>query len=160
MLDVSVLLRPLGRAPQPSTGCRTWWVSLCNGHHYTVCRCGLRFSGRHSPNPPNGGAPLPQSGTLKRSGLPLVGPIALSVEHHCALPPDERRLLHDETRTRGQIHDCPRTQSQTSSGTCSAPPRPQGCIGRGGGTHPPLQGAQLMPSHCPPDAKCPPQWHL
>ena len=25
---------------------------------------------------------------------------------------------------------------------------------------PPLQGAQPMPSHCPPDAKCQPQWHL
>ena len=30
----------------------------------------------------------------------------------------------------------------------------------GGGTPPPLQGAQSMPSHCPPDAKCQPQWHL
>ena len=28
--------------------------------------------------------------------------------------------------------------------------------GGGGG----LQGAQPMPSHCPPDAKCQPQWHL
>ena len=25
---------------------------------------------------------------------------------------------------------------------------------------PPLQGAQPMPRHCPPDAKCRPQWHL
>ena len=25
---------------------------------------------------------------------------------------------------------------------------------------PPLQGAQPMPSHCPPDANCQPQWHL
>ena len=25
---------------------------------------------------------------------------------------------------------------------------------------PPLQGAQPMPSHCPPDAKCEPHWHL
>ena len=24
---------------------------------------------------------------------------------------------------------------------------------------PPLQAAQPMPSHCPPDAKCPLQWH-
>ena len=29
-----------------------------------------------------------------------------------------------------------------------------------GGTPPPLPGAQPMPSHCPPDAKCQPQWHL
>ena len=29
----------------------------------------------------------------------------------------------------------------------------------GGGYPPPLQGAQPMPSHCPPDAKCQPQWH-
>ena len=36
----------------------------------------------------------------------------------------------------------------------------QGCIGRGGGTPRPLQGVQPMPSHCPPDAKCQPQWHL
>ena len=28
------------------------------------------------------------------------------------------------------------------------------------GTPPPFQGAQPMPSHCPPDAKCQPQWHL
>ena len=46
-------------------------------------------------------------------------------------------------------------------------PRPhntqrQECIGRGGGTPPPppLQGAQPMPSHCLPDGKCQPQWHL
>ena len=25
---------------------------------------------------------------------------------------------------------------------------------------PPLQGAQPMPSHCLPDAKCQPQWHV
>ena len=25
---------------------------------------------------------------------------------------------------------------------------------------PPPQGAQPMPSHCPPDGKCQPQWHL
>ena len=32
--------------------------------------------------------------------------------------------------------------------------------GGGGGTPPPpLQGAQPMPSHCPPDGKCQPQWH-
>ena len=38
----------------------------------------------------------------------------------------------------------------------------QGCIGRGGGYPPPatLQGAQPLPSHCPPDAKCQPQWCL
>ena len=37
----------------------------------------------------------------------------------------------------------------------------QGCIGRGGEVPPPpLQGAQPMPSHCPPDAKCQPKWHL
>ena len=23
-----------------------------------------------------------------------------------------------------------------------------------------LEGAKPMPSHCPPDAKCQPQWHL
>ena len=33
----------------------------------------------------------------------------------------------------------------------------QGCIGS---PPPPFQGAQPMPSHCPPDAKCQPQWHL
>ena len=39
---------------------------------------------------------------------------------------------------------------------------PQGCIGRGGGTAPPppLQGAQPMPGHCLPDAKCQPQRQL
>ena len=40
---------------------------------------------------------------------------------------------------------------------------PQGCIGKGGGgghTPLPLQGAQPMPSHYPPDAKCQLQWHL
>ena len=44
---------------------------------------------------------------------------------------------------------------------------PQGCLGRGGGTpHPPIGshrlgiGAQPMPSHCPPDAKCQAQRHL
>ena len=37
---------------------------------------------------------------------------------------------------------------------------PQGCIGKGGGNPPPLQGAQPMPSHCLPDAKCRPQRHL
>ena len=31
---------------------------------------------------------------------------------------------------------------------------------RGGGTPPPLQDAQPMPSHCPPHAKCQLQWHL
>ena len=30
----------------------------------------------------------------------------------------------------------------------------------GGAPPPPLQGAQPMPSHCPPDAKCQAQWHL
>ena len=40
------------------------------------------------------------------------------------------------------------------------PPPPQGCIGRGGGTPPPLQGAQPMPNHCPPDARRRLQWHL
>ena len=39
------------------------------------------------------------------------------------------------------------------------PVRPQGCIGKAGHP-PPLQGAQPMPSHCPPNAKCQPQWHL
>ena len=34
-------------------------------------------------------------------------------------------------------------------------------VGRGGEPrHPTLQGAQPMPSHCLPDAKCQPQWHL
>ena len=28
----------------------------------------------------------------------------------------------------------------------------QGCVGRGGGTPPPLHGPQPTPSHCPPDA--------
>ena len=34
--------------------------------------------------------------------------------------------------------------------------------GGGGGRSPPprLQGAQPMPSHCSPDGKCQPQWHL
>ena len=36
----------------------------------------------------------------------------------------------------------------------------QGRIGTGGGTPPPLQSVQPMPSHCPPDAKRQPQWHL
>ena len=36
----------------------------------------------------------------------------------------------------------------------------QRCIGRGGGTPPPFQGAQPMPSHCLSDAKCQCQWHL
>ena len=31
---------------------------------------------------------------------------------------------------------------------------------KGGGYPPPLQGAQPMPSDCPPDAKCQLQWHL
>ena len=36
-----------------------------------------------------------------------------------------------------------------------------GCIGRGAGAPPPpLQGAQPMPSPCPPDGKCQFQWHL
>ena len=30
----------------------------------------------------------------------------------------------------------------------------------GGGTPPSLQGAQPMPSHCPPDGKCRLQWRL
>ena len=29
-----------------------------------------------------------------------------------------------------------------------------------GGLPPPLQGAQPMPSHCTPDAKCQLAWHL
>ena len=36
----------------------------------------------------------------------------------------------------------------------------QGCIGKGGRYPPPLQGAQPMPSYCPPDGNCQPQWHL
>ena len=36
----------------------------------------------------------------------------------------------------------------------------QGCIGRGGGYPPPLQGAQPMPSHRLPDGKRQLQWHL
>ena len=38
------------------------------------------------------------------------------------------------------------------------PPPPPGRRGRYP-PPPPLQGAQPMPSHCPPDAKCQPQWH-
>ena len=34
---------------------------------------------------------------------------------------------------------------------CPSPPPPPPA---------PLQGAQPMPSHCPPDGKCQPQWHL
>ena len=34
-----------------------------------------------------------------------------------------------------------------------------GCIGKGEAPTP-RQGAQPMPSLCPPDAKCQPQWHL
>ena len=38
---------------------------------------------------------------------------------------------------------------------------PQECGGVGGRyPPPPLQGAQPTPSHCPPDAKYQPQWHL
>ena len=37
---------------------------------------------------------------------------------------------------------------------------PAGMHWKGGRYSPPLQGAQPMPSHCPPDAKCQPQWHL
>ena len=49
------------------------------------------------------------------------------------------------------------------------PPPPWGAQGWGGGAgiqwkrgSPPasLEGTQPMPSHCPPDAKCQPQWHL
>ena len=36
----------------------------------------------------------------------------------------------------------------------------EGMHWKGGGPPPPLQGAQPMPSHCPPDTKCQPQWHL
>ena len=38
---------------------------------------------------------------------------------------------------------------------------PQGCVGRGRQvTPPPLRGGQPMPSHCPSNARCQPQWHL
>ena len=36
----------------------------------------------------------------------------------------------------------------------------QGCIGKGGGGNPPIQGAQPMPSHRPPDGKRQLQWRL
>ena len=63
----------------------------------------------------------------------------------------------------------PSTSSQSSEGPqgraagAGSGGDAQRCIGRGGGyprPPPPLQGAQPMPSHCPPDAKCQPQWHL
>ena len=41
------------------------------------------------------------------------------------------------------------------------PPDPRDALEGGGGRYPsPLQGAQPMPSHCPPDGNCQPQWHL
>ena len=40
------------------------------------------------------------------------------------------------------------------------PPPPRDALEREGGTPLPLQGAQPTHSHCPPDAKCRPQWHL
>ena len=47
--------------------------------------------------------------------------------------------------------------SSTQLSSCCAvydPPPPQGCITRGGRYPPPPKGAQPMPSHCLPDAKC------
>ena len=38
--------------------------------------------------------------------------------------------------------------------TCVSHPLPQGCIGRGGGRYPHLQGAQPLPNHGLPHAKC------
>ena len=41
------------------------------------------------------------------------------------------------------------------------PPPPGRDVLEGGeAPPPPLQGAQTMPSHCPPDGKCQLQWHL
>ena len=37
---------------------------------------------------------------------------------------------------------------------------PRDALEGGGGTPRPLQGAQPMPSHCPPDTKCLPEWPL
>ena len=49
----------------------------------------------------------------------------------------------------------------TGSGTVGGEGGGQGMHWKGGGTPaPPLHGAQPMPSHSPPDAKCQPQWHL
>ena len=47
--------------------------------------------------------------------------------------------------------------------TATATPAVPGRVGmhwKGGRYAPPLQGAQPMPSHCPPDSKCQLQWHL
>ena len=48
---------------------------------------------------------------------------------------------------------CRKCSADTS---CSRP----GMLWKGGGVPPPLQGAQPMPSHCLPDAKCQLQRHL
>ena len=43
-----------------------------------------------------------------------------------------------------------RRWARTWAPSCPQSPQPQGCIGRAGEVTPPLQGAQPMPSHCPP----------
>ena len=55
----------------------------------------------------------------------------------------------------------PHSQSQSQRGLAAPPPLPRSVVEGGEVTPPtPLQGAQAMPSHCPPDAKSQPRWRL
>ena len=59
-------------------------------------------------------------------------------------PPPRVTGLFNETATRISLLLLPPAPSYPALGCCPLP----------------LQGAQPVPSHCPPNAKCQPQWHL
>ena len=68
------------------------------------------------------------------------------------------RLAHPQCHAPGRLSDWAGRHRRTLR--TSPPPTGMHWKGRGLPPPPPLQGAQPVHSHCPPDAKCEPQWHL
>ena len=90
---------------------------------------------------------LARPGSPRTGGGGGMGVVVRGRENEWAGPPSIIPIPKEETDIRSTVVG--------TGGGCG-----QRCIGRGGAPPPPLEGAQPMPSHCPPDAKCQPQWHL
>ena len=97
----------------------------------------------------------------------------LTCKRHIPPPPAQPRHTNDwapRMRNRHQREHRPQRPTERSAPTQHAKGRTGDCPGPRKGTttrrnvtqggHPPLQGAQPTPSHCPPHAKCQLQWHL
>ena len=110
---------------------------------------------------------LPQPGGVACPALPSAAPCPCGPPRRCVprasqAPPGP----HAAHLRRMPCPHCPYPQppgpDAVQCRTCmEEPPPPPGVRWKGGRSPPfPLQGAQPMPSHCPPDGKCRVQWHL